>query len=73
MKTADKLAKFRKQCEHNSGTPVAEMEVPLVNVLFDICKALGLTRQQRRRVLGRKSTILLEDIRTERCELVERQ
>ncbi len=73
MKTADKLTKFRKQCEHESGTPVAKIEVPLVNVLFDVCKALGLTRQQRRRVLGRKSTILLEDICNERIELVERQ
>ena len=73
MKTADKLTKFRKQAEKVAGTHAAHIEVPLLHVLADVCQTLGITGRQRRRVLGRKSTILLEDTRNERIELVERR
>ncbi len=73
MKTATKLAKFRKQSEKDAGTPATKIEVPLAHTLFDVCRTLGITGRERRRVLGRKSTVLLEDTRKECCELVERR
>ena len=69
MKTADKLRKFRQQCERQTGTDATEIEVPLSHVLDDVCQALKLPIRQRRRVLGRKSYVKLEDIREMRMEL----
>ena len=73
MKTASKLTQFRKQCEREAGKPANRIRIPLADALSDVCRALGITGQQRRRVLGRKSTVLLEDTRQERYQLVERQ
>ena len=69
MKTADKLRKFRQQCERQAGADATEIELPLSHVLDDVCRALKLPVRQRRRVLGRKSYVKLEDIREMRMEL----
>ena len=71
MKTADMLRKFRKQCEREAGTSVDEIEVPLSHVLDDVCRVLNMPRQQRRRVLGRKGCVKLEDTRGIRVGLAE--
>jgi hypothetical protein len=73
MKTATKLRKFRQQFEREAGTPATHIEAPVAHVLNDVCRALGLKGRERKRVLGRKSTVLLEDTRNERVELVERR
>lgn len=71
MKTANKLRKFRKQCEREAGTPATRILAPISHVLDDVCRSLGLSKQERKKVLGRNSTVLLEDTRKERVELIE--
>ena len=71
MKAADKLRKFRQQCEREAGTSAAEIEVPLAHVLDDVCQALHLPVRQRRRVVGRKGYTLLEDTRDMQVDLAD--
>jgi hypothetical protein len=63
MKTADKLHKFRQQCEREAATSATEIKVPLSHFLDDVCRLLRLPTRERRRVLGRKSYVKLEDAR----------
>jgi hypothetical protein len=72
MKSASKLRKFRQQCEREAETSADEIEAPLSHLLHDICKTLKLSGKQRRRVLGRKSYMRLEDTRDCRVDLVRR-
>ena len=54
MSTAKRLRQFRERCERDTGTHASEIEVPLLSVLSDVCKALQLSPQDKRRVLGRR-------------------
>ncbi|MCL4552328.1 MAG: hypothetical protein M1305_02065 [Candidatus Marsarchaeota archaeon] len=72
MNTADKLRKFRQQCEREAETSATEIEAPLSHLLHDVCRILNLPAKQRRRVLGRKSYVRLEDTRNCRVDLADR-
>lgn len=54
MKTANRLRQFRERCERDAGIHASEIEVPLLSVLSDVCKALQLSPQDKRRVLGQR-------------------
>jgi hypothetical protein len=69
MKTANQLRKYRQQFEHETGQTSGDITVSLNHVLADICRMLNLPRQQHRRVLGRKGTMQLTDMREWRVSL----
>ena len=71
MKTANKLRKFRKDCEREAGTPATNIVAPVAHVLEDVCRTLGIKGRNKKRVLGRNSIVRLEDTRRERVELIE--
>jgi hypothetical protein len=71
MKAADKLRKFRQQCEREAGASAAYIEVPLAHILDDVCKVLNLPTRQHRRVVGRKGYIKLEDTRVMEATLAD--
>jgi hypothetical protein len=71
MKAADKLRKFRQQCERDAGTHAGEIEVPLAHVLDDVCRVLNLPTRQHRRVVGRKGYVKLEDTRVMEATLAD--
>ena len=71
MNLANKLRKFRQQCERETGTPADQIEVPLAHVLDDVCKTLNVPAKQRKKVLGHKGTTRLEHTRNNRIELVQ--
>lgn len=62
MSTPDRLRKFRRQCEKDARAPADQIEVPLLHALADVCKTLGLTRSQKRKVLGRRGITRLEQL-----------
>lgn len=64
MKTADRLRAFRRECEREATLPVADIEVPLLHALHDVCVALRLSAKDRRRVLGRRGCSRLASDRT---------
>lgn len=63
MKAASQLRKFRQFCERSAGIPATRIQLPLLAVLEDVCKALKLSPQDQRRVLGRKGAIELKHTR----------
>lgn len=71
MSLANKLRKFRRQCERESGMSANDIELPLVDVLEDVCKSLKVTSKQRKKVLGRNNTVRLEHTRNHRIQLVQ--
>ncbi len=73
MKTARRLRKLRRHCERQSGARAADLELPLSHILHDVCQALRLPPKKRRRVLGRRAWVALEDIRETRVELARPQ
>ena len=64
MKTANRLRQFRERCERDTGTHASKIEVPLLSVLSDVCKALQLSPQEKQRVLGRRGKRVLSHDRT---------
>lgn len=60
MKRADRLQAFRRQVERQTRQPAHEVELPLAHVLSDVCKALGLSKADTRRVVGRRGVRHLE-------------
>jgi hypothetical protein len=73
MKTADKLTKFRKDCEKQAGSSASDIDTPLAHVLDDVCRVLGLKARDRKRVLGKRSTIRLETTRDMQVEIIKRK
>lgn len=63
MKTANRLRQFRERCERDAGTHASQIEIPLLSVLADVCKALQMSPQEKRRVLGRKGKQTLSNDR----------
>ena len=64
MKTANRLRQFRERCERDAGTHASKIEVPLLSVLSDVCKALQLSPKEKQRVLGRRGRHILSNDRT---------
>jgi hypothetical protein len=69
MSLANKLRKFRQQCEREAGTHAGSVELPLAHVLDDVCQTLKLSPKQRRKVLGRRASAELKQLGAERIDL----
>jgi hypothetical protein len=55
------LQDFRPQLEHENGGPIHEMsEVNAAELLNDLCIFLGLSDQNRRKVVGAKAAMYLD-------------
>lgn len=63
MKTAKRLRQFRERCEQDAGTHASKIEVPLLSVLADVCRALQLSPNEKRQVLGRRGKQVLSNDR----------
>jgi hypothetical protein len=62
------LQDFRRQLEHEHGGPLHEMcEVNALELLSDLCVFLGLSDQNRRKVLGAKAATHLDQSLTARA------
>jgi len=55
------LQDFRRQLEHEHGGPIHELtEVNAAELISDLCVFLGLSDQNRRKVLGAKAAIHID-------------
>jgi hypothetical protein len=55
------LQDFRRQLEHASGGPIHELdEVNAAELLSDLCIFLGLSDQNRRKVLGARAALNID-------------
>jgi len=55
------LQDFRRQLEHASGGPVQELDnVNAAMILSDLCIFLGLSDQNRRRVVGARAAAYID-------------
>jgi hypothetical protein len=68
------LQDFRRQLEHNSGGPIHELtEANAAELLSDLCVYLGLSDQNRRKVLGaRAATFLDQTLSTRAGAMIKR-
>ena len=65
------LQDFRRQLEHECGGPVHELnEVNPAELLSDLCVFLGLSDQNRRRILGARAATYLDESLIARAEAV---
>jgi hypothetical protein len=46
------LQDFRRQLEHASGGPINDLNANAAEIISDLCRFLGLSEQNRRKVLG---------------------
>lgn len=65
----DRLAGLRRSFEAACSGPLAEVEVPVVLLLDDVCSALGLPDEARRAVLGEQGIVAVESILGQTCSL----
>jgi phosphopantetheinyl transferase len=63
MKTANRLRKYRQQCERETKQSSGDISVSLHHVLADVCRVLKISPRQQRRVLGRRGSVQLSDMR----------
>jgi hypothetical protein len=62
------LQDFRRQLERDSGGPVHELnEINAAELLSDLCVFLGLSAQNRRKVLGMRAATYLDQALTTRA------
>ena len=63
------LQDFRRQLEHDSGGPIHELkEVNAAELISDLCLFLGLSDQNRRKILGARAATYMDQILTARAE-----
>ena len=58
------LQDFRRRLEHDSGGPISELNVNAAEVISDLCNFVGLSDQDRRKVLGANGAQHLDKIGT---------
>ncbi len=58
----DLLTHFRQALERDSGKPINESEINAAELLSDLCVFLGLSDQNRRKILGAKAAIYIDQI-----------
>ena len=59
------LQDFRRQLEHENGGPIHELnEVNAAELISDLCVFLGLSDQNRRKVLGARAATYLDQTMT---------
>ncbi len=73
MKTADKLRKFRQECEKETEQPADHIEVSLLHLLHDVCSTLRMSKCNTSKVLGRKGVHRLVNEREWTARLVDRE
>jgi hypothetical protein len=57
------LQDFRRQLEHQSGGPIHELnQINAAALLSDLCLFLGLSDQNRRKVLGARAATYLDQV-----------
>ena len=62
------LQDFRRQLEHEHGGPIHELsEVNAAELISDLCVFLGLSDQNRRKILGASAATYLDQILTARA------
>ena len=67
----DRLQGFREGLEHDMETePWTALEAPMVLLLSDVCDALGLTEDERARILGQEGMVALAESLEVRVRLV---
>ena len=55
------LQDFRRQLEHDSGGPIQELEqVNAAMLINDLCVFLGLSDQNRRKILGARAAMFVD-------------
>lgn len=63
------LQDFRRKLEHEHGGPVHELdEINAAELISDLCVFLGLSDQNRRKVLGVRAAIHIDQILTARAD-----
>jgi len=64
------LQDFRRQLEHECGGPVHELsDVNAAELLSDLCAFLGLSDQNRRKVLGARAAMYIDQTLAARVEV----
>jgi hypothetical protein len=62
------LQDFRRQLEHEYGGPIHELaEANAAELISDLCVFLGLSDQNRRKVLGARAATHLDQVLVERA------
>jgi hypothetical protein len=62
------LQDFRRQLEHQSGGPIHELnETNAAELISDLCLFLGLSDQNRRRILGARAATYIDQTLTARA------
>ena len=65
----DLLTHFRRQLEHESGGPIHKLnEVNAADLISDLCVFLGLSDQNRRKVLGARAATYIDQTLTAQVE-----
>jgi len=65
------LQDFRRQLEHEYGGPIHEFNAAnAAELISDLCVFLGLSDQNRRKVLGANAAIYLDQLLTRRAGLM---
>ena len=68
------LQDFRRQLEHEHGGPIHEMcEVNAAELISDLCVFLGLSDQNRRRVLGARAATHIDQELSAHAEAMLKQ
>jgi hypothetical protein len=63
------LQDFRRQLEHESGGPIHELtEANAAELISDLCVFLGLSDQNRRKVLGARAATYLDQTLTAQAQ-----
>jgi hypothetical protein len=69
----DLLTHFRQTLECENGRPINEMsEVNAAELISDLCVFLGLSDLNRRKILGAKTAIWIEQMMTESVQVTLR-
>ena len=69
----DLLTHFRQQLERENGKPINELtEVTAAEVISDLCVFLGLSDQNRRKILGAKAATWIDQMMSESAQLMIR-
>lgn len=63
------LQDFRRQLEHESGGPIHEMNgINAAELISELCLFLGLSDQNRRKILGARAATNIDQTLTARAE-----
>ncbi len=68
------LTDFRRSLEHTSGGPIHELDtINAAMILSDLCVFLGLSDQNRRKILGAKAASWIDSFFTASAQMIGKQ